>query len=152
MKPGTSKPSLTWMLAIGGGLIAGASMSLFEQGMAKALVPGLLIVLFAFASTFLSRTRKRVAVLAWLAGGAAAALAATVGRYVELTRATEEMLGSSASAAELAAVTEAAVGEAKLSLMAVVLTVVAFLVALVPVMIGALARPKPATPPFAATA
>lgn len=145
MKPGTSKPSLTWILALGGGLASGVAMTLFDQGMAKALVPALLIAGFAFASTFLSRARKRVAVLAWLGGGVTAAIAATLGRYLELSAAAEEMLGASASAAELATVTEAAVAEAKLPLMFAVFTVAAFLVALVPLLIGAVARPKTKT-------
>jgi len=152
MKPGTTKPALTWILALGGGLAAGVSMSLFEQGMAKALVPAILIAAFAFASTFFSRTRKRVAVVAWLAGSAAAAVAAVVGRYLELGAAAEVMLGENASAAELAAVTEAAMSDAKLPLMAVVFTVVAFLVALVPLFVGAVARPKAPARQLTATA
>jgi len=147
MNSETNKPALTWILAIGGGLAAGASMSLFEQGMAKVIVPAILVALFAFASTFFTRSRKRTAFLAWVGGSALAGIAASVGRYLELTAAAQEFLGADAAPAELAAVTEASLADANLGLTAVVLAVVVYIVAALPVVIGAVARPKAAPAP-----
>ena len=144
------KTALAWTLALGGGLAAGASMMLFEQGMAKVLLPAALIVIAAFASTFLTSVRKRTAALAWLAGGLLAGVAASVGRYLELSGAAEAMAGAGASAEEVAVLTDAALADAKLGLTAVVFGVLAFVLAIVPLVLGAVARRKPAATPLGA--
>ena len=79
-----------------------------------------------------------------------AGVAASVGRYLELSGAAEAMAGAGASAEEVAVLTDAALADAKLGLTAVVFGVLAFVLAIVPLVLGAVARRKPATTPLGA--
>lgn len=128
---------MSFALAVIGGLAAGAPMSFIEQGMAKALVPAAIIAVFAFLSTFATGVRKRTAMVAWVAGALIAGVAGVAGRYLELARAAQQVAGE---ASEIAL--SAALEQANLPLMAAVFAVAAFVVALVPAVLGAATHPR----------
>jgi hypothetical protein len=147
MKPGSMSSKTVWAFMLAAVLLT-VLFSFLEVG--GIIVPLALFGGLAFASTFLTKAGKGLAVGAWFVGSVLAAVGAAIAVMAAAGGAAEQAIADGGENAQLAAAATEGIGFIAALIGSVVVFFVAFVPSLIGSLVGAAARPKSDPAPAAA--